>query len=75
MTFNQVKLELEKADNRLKYVVGEAWAKAKKELGGNWQDPDVVRRWRERAEQIADDMLKDVTVTVNWEQNAQAAGT
>jgi hypothetical protein len=70
MTFKDGLSTLREAESRLQEVWNSAYEKAKDEVRGNWQDPDVMRRRRERAYEIADAALKDTELSVVWKEQS-----
>lgn len=66
MKFVEAKHQIDLAERKLREVYSEAYQQAKVEIGGNWQDPGVMRRRRERAVEIADEKMKGTQVCVIW---------
>jgi hypothetical protein len=54
MQFNKLKKSLDDTQFRLTVTWRECWKQARKEIRGNWQDPEIMARSRQRAQEIAD---------------------
>lgn len=67
MTFLEAKQMFEVNIRQLDDIWNECWQQAKNELRGNWQDPDVMKRWRERAYELADERLQTTKISVHWD--------
>lgn len=66
MKFEEAEETLKQASKHLADIWKDAYCQAKKQVGGNWQEPEVMKRRREFAIKVADKLLQDKKLTVTW---------
>lgn len=68
MKFLEAKESITRAASQLDCIWWDAYQTASNIIGGNWQDPEVIKRRREKAEEIADKMMSNTKLTITWEK-------
>ena len=64
MDLNEAKAELSKAEHWLTELWGRCYERAVNKIRGNWIDPEVVKKRKEMATQLANEELKGFTFKV-----------
>lgn len=67
MGFQESQQSLETASKELKSICAQAYRQARKLVGGNWQEPLVIKRRQEMAIKLADELMQNKKLVFSWE--------